>query len=188
MTGALRNIRDSAKNAVASIDQIIGPIKELFAKSHRREGMVQALTELRAGIDAIGGAVGEIVNDLNYPPNVSARRALTALRLEVGPEVVQSIQDLVEQAFRESMLDTAILTRELICHAIYVRRADWNWDHPNKTLGIRALDLEAALRYVRANPAGLESLMPVRISEMTKEEVRDLAAAIYLAIDPPKET
>jgi len=67
---------------------------------------------------------------------------------------------------------TALLTREVLCEKIYRERAKWNAEHPNRSLGIRDVNLEAVI-----------DVVDTRILKLSKKQVRALAATVLDAVE-----
>jgi len=67
---------------------------------------------------------------------------------------------------------TALLTREVLCEKIYRERAKWDGEHPNRSLGIRDIDLEAVI-----------DVVDTRVLLLSKKQLRTLAATVLDAVD-----
>lgn len=61
-----------------------------------------------------------------------------------------------------------LLTREVLCEAIYRRRGDWNADHPNRALRLRDIDLSVVIQHVGEQ----------HVLMMEKESLRAFAASL----------
>lgn len=92
---------------------------------------------------------------------------------------MESIETLLEATAPKSieggreLTRVVIMTRELLCEIIYRRRADWDPDHPNKALGLRAPNLVQMVD-LACNEARWD-----RFESLSKDDLKAYAADVY---------